>query len=68
MTIAQQQVKAILGNHFNTIVQLSDIKESLGQSNDKISVVLSAVSGIPVHTVDKLLVAVDIYDKHFKGD
>jgi hypothetical protein len=67
MTKTQQQVKAILGNHFDTIVQISDIKESLDVSDDKVKFAICAVSGMSMDIVDKLLVAVNLYDQHFKG-
>jgi hypothetical protein len=67
MTTAQQQIKGLLGMHFDKIVELSDIKQSLEVSDDRLNMFISATTGLSLDMVDTLMKGVSIYDKYFKG-
>ena len=70
MTIAQQQVKVLLGDSFNKLEQLSqsvDIFVSLGKDQEWINNTVCSFLNIPMSDTLKLMSALDTYNKYFKG-
>jgi len=53
--------------HFDKIAELSDIKQSLEVSDDRLNMFISATTGLSLDMVDTLMKGVSIYDKYFKG-
>jgi len=71
LTLAQQQIKALLGDNFNNVRDLSTTRRryaSIMSSDVDFKEYYSAMSikwNVPLSDIQTVFKSVDIYDKHF---
>lgn len=65
MTGPQKEIKDLLGKEFDKIAYISYVKRALNNSREVTDHIFSIMIGIPVKEVERIMLAVEIYDKYF---
>jgi hypothetical protein len=68
MTEAQQNIKDVLGDQFPKIRYISYLRKALNHPSDVFNRLISLMLKLESSEVEKLIDAVDIFDKYFPDD
>lgn len=68
MTVAQQQIKTVLGDTFDVVVEFSFLRKKyreLGMKDEEVIPELAKSSDVSEEDVKQVYAALDVYDKYF---
>jgi hypothetical protein len=68
MTVAQEQIKTLLGDKFDVVAEFSFVRKTyreLGMTDEEVIPEVAKRSEISVQEVKDIYAALDVYDKYF---
>lgn len=68
MTVAQEQIKTLLGDKFDVIAEFSFVRKTyreLGMKDEEVIPEIAERSEVSVQDVKDIYAALDVYDKYF---